>query len=329
MVIALNYVEKQKSYDFKDIQIIKTIDESKGSKISTEEISKKLGIPSRSIRYRITKLKDQGILNEKTIIAHERKLGIREYFIVVEENQKNREKFQTIISENVSLSWYVPTTGKYNGFIVHAINSIDVPEYPLILMEKMKEKGIISDFFLFELLDYQELGWNYDYFNLEGNWVWNWDIWKEQITKGIRKNKFELEFDENPELTNFDYLDVQILKNLYQKEGITQKELSGILELSESQISRRIKSLESNGIIRGYRTGFNPFENTLTILLIFKFSNNLKEIIGYLNQIPFPRTFAYNDKNTIGFAIRMPIKELEGLLNGIHLTVKLNPNSSK
>lgn len=318
----MKFLEKptdSKLYDYKDIQIVSTLDKHQESRTSTKVISKELDIPSRSIRYRIAKLKASNILQEKSIITHERKLGIREHFFIIEENPIYRDKFQEILSNNPAFSWYVPSSGKYNGFLVHALNEMKAPNYPLLVMEKMKEKKIIIDFYHFELVDYQEIGWNYDFFSCEGNWTWDWNLWEESIKKGKIDHKKDFTFEENPPLTNLDYLDIQILKYLYLPENITQKELGKKLDFSESQISRRIKSMEQNGIIRGYRTGFKPFTNVYLVLCVIETKNNMKKILDYLYQIPYPKTVAYKNSTTICLGIEIPSEELKGLLNGLHL----------
>ncbi|MBD3192575.1 MAG: winged helix-turn-helix transcriptional regulator, partial [Candidatus Heimdallarchaeota archaeon] len=128
-----------------------------------------------------------------------------------------------------------------------------------------------------------------------------------------------LTFEENPESIDFDYLDVQILKYLYQYSGITQKELATKLDLSESQISRRIKTMEQNGIIRGYQTGFRPFNNLITIVCLIKVNKEVNHLIYCLSQIPYPKTIAYENRNQIAIGLELPAKELKGFLNGLYL----------
>ena len=302
--------------DHNDIRIVSTLD-SLPHRSSTERISVELDIPSRSIRYRLSKLKEKNILKEQTVITHERKLGIRESFIIIEENPKYRETFQKIIGENPALSWYVPTSGKFQGFILHSINTMNVPDYPQQLLALMKENEIVNDYFHFEIIDYQEFGWNYNYFNTEGKWIWNWKIWEDNI-RNKNYNQESVVFEENPEVTNFDYLDIQILKNLILFESITQKEIGKKLALSESQIGRRIRSMEQSGIIRGYRTGFAPFSETQTVMCMIKIGDSFDRIVNILKQIPYPKTIAFENRQSIGFGFQIPTIEMKGFLNGLH-----------
>ncbi len=302
--------------DYNDIRIVSTLD-ALPHKSSTKRISEALDIPSRSIRYRLTKLKEKGLLKEQTVITHERKLGLRESFIILEENPNYRETFQKIVEKNPALSWYVPTSGKFQGYILHSINAMNVLDYPQQLLVLMKEKGIINDYSHFEIIDYHEFGWNYKYFNKEGKWIWNWKIWEENI-RNENYSKETVDFEENPKVTNFDHLDIQILKNLILFEGLTKKEMGKKLELSESQIGRRIRSMEQSGIIRGYRTGFAPFSETQTVLCMIKIGDSFEHIVNILKQIPYPKTIAFENRHSIGLGFELPTNEIKGFLNGLH-----------
>ena len=75
-----------KNFDYKDLQIVSAIDRLFNKhkyKISTEKISEVVNIPARSIRYRLSKLKEKGLLRQKIPITHERRLGIGEKFIIL------------------------------------------------------------------------------------------------------------------------------------------------------------------------------------------------------------------------------------------------------
>ena len=183
---------KAKDFDNIDLQIIRTIDEQFNKlnySPSTKQISELLEnegvlnqkIPPRTIRYRISKLEEKGILQKKIPITHERKLGIGESFFIIEENIKQREKFYDIINKNAAIDWFLPTYGKYNGYYIHSIYSLDSKFQPHKIIRLLQEKGIIKDYFVFNLVDYKAHSWNYDYFDENGNWSWEWRIWEEDL----------------------------------------------------------------------------------------------------------------------------------------------------
>ena len=320
-----------RAFDNIDIQIISTIDEEfnkQNYSPSTKQISEILEkkgiftqkIPPRTIRYRISKLEEKGILQKKIPITHERKLGIGESFFLVEENPKYRAQFYSIINENAAIDWYIPTYGKYNGYYVHSIYSLDSSNYPHRIFQLLQEKKIIRKYFTLNLVDYKAYSWNFDYFDENGNWSWNWEIWKEHLQNEIKSGKeLEIKFDIEPERIDFDVIDIQILRNMYLHENLTPKKLKGILDLSESQIGRRIKAMEQKGIIRGYRTGFYPFTNFTPLLILIETEQNIQQVFYHLLKIPYPQTIALERPGKIGVAIEFPSYEIRDFLDAFYL----------
>ncbi len=322
---------KTKSFDNIDIQIIHQIDEQfdkQNYSPSTKQLSellhksKKLDqkIPPRTIRYRISKLEEKGILQKKIPITHERKLGLGESFFVIEENPDHRPEFYQIITNNAAIDLYVPTYGKYNGYYLHSIYSLDSVYNPHKVFQMLKEKSIIRDYFVFDIVDYKAYNWNFDYFDENANWFWSWEMWKEHLEDEIKSgNELDIEFDTEPERIDFDFFDIQILRSMYLEENLTLKKLEKTLDLSESQIRRRIRTMEQKGIIRGYRTGFFPFANPPPLFFIMETKQNLQQILYLLSKIPYPFTIALDKPGKIGIVIDFPLNELREFLDAFYL----------
>ncbi|MHA1287910.1 MAG: winged helix-turn-helix transcriptional regulator, partial [Candidatus Thorarchaeota archaeon] len=68
------------SLDPLDKKIIRALEEH-GAKVSTRELSELLGKSDRTIRYRISKLKEKGFVCKAKVRTHERKLGLAEYVL--------------------------------------------------------------------------------------------------------------------------------------------------------------------------------------------------------------------------------------------------------
>ncbi|MFX1537215.1 MAG: hypothetical protein ACFFDI_23660, partial [Promethearchaeota archaeon] len=278
-----------------------------------------LDIPARSIRFRLVKLREKGILHRRIAVTHERKLGLGEMVIYVEENPEKRKEFYKILNEQSVFSWHVPTTGRFNGYCLHTLYSLDSPDLPFIYLKLLKEKSIIKDYFSFITVDYQSPGWNFDFFNTEGEWTWDWRMWEEQIKKGVSpREQKKIVFDEKSERIDFDYMDIQILRALYAPELNTLKKMEKKLQLSESQIGRRIKSMEEKGIIRGYRTGFTPFKDLVTLSCFIKLKKNMEQVMYHLTQIPYPKSLAIESRDKVALGIPLPSKEVVGFLNGLY-----------
>ncbi|NPD88722.1 MAG: hypothetical protein HGN29_08350 [Asgard group archaeon] len=322
---------KTRNFDNIDLQIIRTIDEQfdkQNYSPATEQISELLEksgdfdqkIPPRTIRYRIFNLKEKGILQKKIPITHERKLGIGESIFVVEENPKYRTEFYDIIDKNEAIDWYVPTYGKYNGYYLHSIYSLDSSYHPHKMFRLLKEKDIIRDYSALNIVDYKTYSWNFKYFDEDGSWYWNWEIWKRHLQNKIKSgNELVIEFDTEPERMNFDFIDIQILRNMYLLENLPLKKLEAILDLSESQIGRRIKIMEQKGIIRGYRTGFYPFEYFPPLFIVIEAKQNIQQILYHVSKIPYPLTIALDKPGRIGLAIEFPSYEIREFLDAFYL----------
>ncbi|HUT82881.1 MAG TPA: winged helix-turn-helix transcriptional regulator [Candidatus Bathyarchaeia archaeon] len=305
-----------KEFDYTDIQIISILD--KEHKISTEKISELLDIPARSIRYRLQRLREKGIFQKKIIITHERKLGMRESFFFIQENPKYLSQLFEILDVNPAI-WYVPSTGKFSGFYVHTLDIIDLQNQSLNLIKELKKINIIIDYFYSEVIDFVNLEWNFSYFDKEGNWSWTWNFWKEMIQKRIGNNKIKTrKFEETHDKIKFDFLDIQILTNLYTDEIVPLKKIADKLTLSESQISRRIKTMEENGIIKGYRSGFYPFKELMTLDCIIEANTSMDIILDLLKAIPYPCAFVYGKKNQIICEIDLPNDELLDFVNAFY-----------
>ena len=329
MVSFLNE-NKSRKIDFTDIQIIRIIDDlfnKQNYSPSTKQISELLvrerifdqKIPPRTIRYRISKLKERGILQRKIPITHERKLGIGESFFIVDENPENRSKFYKVLDDNLAIDWYIPTYGKYNGYYVHTIYSLDSQNHPHRVFQLLKEKRIIGDYINLDLIDYKVFGWNYKYFDTNGKWTWNWAIWKDHLINELKGGtEKKIQFDIEASRINFDYIDVQILKLLYLDDTLPLKQLGMKLKLSESQVGRRIKIMEKKGIIRGYRTGFYPFATSNPFLVKLISNKNMNQIFYHLSKIPYPLTIAYETPSNFAFAIEIPTEEISDFLEAFY-----------
>ncbi|MHA1211167.1 MAG: winged helix-turn-helix transcriptional regulator [Candidatus Heimdallarchaeota archaeon] len=296
----------------KDIQIIKMLESH--YKISTEKISEKLDIPARSIRYRISRLKEKGILSKRLAITHERKLGLREQFIYINEIPSKKCHLLEIFDANPAF-WYVPTTGKYNGFLLHALDPISPLNLPKKIMQDLKKEHLLQDYFIYETIDFLTLGWDFTYFDSLGNWNWEWQIWSDLIQRAKTDADNRFTFDDALEIITFDQKDIQILNNLYSEEEIPIRKIAESLDLSESQIGRRIKTMQQKGIIKGYRSGFNPFRDLIGIDCFIYPTGSFNRIINLLAKIPYPKSVTFASQQLAVFSVFIPNNEVKDFLN--------------
>ena len=154
-------------------------------------------------------------------------------------------------------------------------------------------------------------------------WNWDWDKWYGQIDDKLHlpKKNFKFDYEKQIKIAEFDNKDLIILKNLIFDTSITLRQLKKILNLSEAQISKRIKRLEKEKIIRGYYFDFNLLEHE--DLVEFYCFINLKEpnenLISYFYQIPYTFITLIESSTKICLHIRLNATDFKLFLKGFDL----------
>jgi DNA-binding Lrp family transcriptional regulator len=301
----------------KDLDILSALEE-KGGKVSTKDLSEILDIPARTVRYRLAKLKKAGILVRTYPVTHERRLGLGEHIIAMRETVRGRKLLPKVVDAIPCFYWFSPSYGRYDGFVAQSLYPLSSPNTNRDLLETLKKENLISDYYIFDLVDYGFNRTDLSYFNPISGWEWDSDKWIAQIDKNLKKKKTtSLKLDENPGLVDFDYKDLMILKTLLRDVNTTLKELGKIAGLSETQVAKRIRNLENRDIIKGYKSLIRPFGETM----LFQIHLNLKEpgdaVLSSFYQLPFAAYIMMESKTRFCIRFDLPIRNLIGLLKGI------------
>lgn len=306
--------------DEKDLKIMEALNKY-GPKISTEELSKIVDIPSRTIRYRILKLKEKGHIKSMRMLTHERKMGLGENFIIMDINQTKEKELNKILDKILYFYNYISTYGKYNGYLTRFIFSLNTPRFNVDILDTMKRKDIINDYYIFDIVDYKIKFENLAYFNPDEGWVWNWEKWYETIRERLDKEvDFNLKFDEGYKKVDFDYKDVILIKILVN-EALTIKELSKTLALSETQIRNRIQKLEEKSIIKGYyNEHFLPKNHdSICIFCFIEISELINNVLSCFYELPYKLSVSYESKSKYCIQLGLNSKDMRKFLKGFDL----------
>lgn len=308
--------------DDKDLAIMRTI-EDYGPKISTDILSGKLGYPSRTIRYRINKLKEKGYLKPIKMKTHERKLGMGENIIVLDVNQKMQSKLLNIFKKIPCIYHYYSTYGKYNGYLIRSGFSLNQPNINLDLLDAMKRTGYISDYYIFELVNYRIKNKDLTFFNHERGWTYKWEEWYDYL-KTIKKNKeveFNFEIELDVDIVDFDYKDVMLLKNMWQDSSITLKKLKETLNLSEAQISIRIQKLEEKDIIKGYYLDYSLLktEETVYFYCFLEIEEAVNNVLSCFFKLPYQFVINVESSNKFCISLGLNANDFKKFLKGFDL----------
>jgi Lrp/AsnC family leucine-responsive transcriptional regulator len=212
------------------------------------------------------------------------------------------------------LYYYAQTYGKYEGYLIYMVYPLGNPKVVYDLASELKKRGLIEDYCLFDVVDYQSKEAKLS--ELE---TWNWDKWSKMLPKIMAKSKeIKLDLEEITEPVSFDAGDTLILGNLVENPDITLRELGKILGLSQPQVHSRIKRLEESGIIKGYKLHLSPFESKMTIACFFK-SKDAGKILLWFDKLPFPKQITMEHKTSYLVQITLPSNNTNELLKNLRI----------
>jgi len=308
-------------FKLKDLDIINELDKF-GPQIPATQISRNLNIPARTIRYRLTKLKEKKLLNPAFVFMHERKLGLGEQILILEENQKSHSMVLPILNSFPTFYWHAHTYGKFNGYLVHSIFDLSKPDTNIKIISEMKKKNLIKDYQIFQMVDYYHKSMNYKKYMPRSGWVMNWDEWFKSIdNQDVISNILDTNLNESSNLVDFDYKDILILQQLSIDGTITLQQLGNILSLSKTQIRKRILNLKKKNIIKTFKPIFSPIpKDQMLYLYCFIETGKLKnEFVKYIFQIPFSFMFIFESNNRFCIRLNISRKDMISFINGFDL----------
>jgi DNA-binding Lrp family transcriptional regulator len=316
---------KDAALDCKDLKIVDAIDRL--GQVSTKQLSRSLNLPSRTIRYRLSRLRERGFLQPQHALIHERKLGLRESILVMQEEYGQSTSLLEHIDATPFFYWCSPTYGKYDGYLVHSVVSLAASRADSEIVRRMRDNHLISDYYWFEVVDYERKSGNLACFDPEKGWMWDWTKWESEIEKCVHGPGVTLNMEENPKLVDSDSRDIRILKQIQFDSNTTLKQLANMSGLSEAQVSKRIRRLQKAGVIKGYKSVFNPTpdENLLSFYCFLELKEPPEHVLSCFYMLPFSLDVLMESRTRFCLRFGLPAGEFNGFLKGFgslkpHLT---------
>jgi len=307
------------SIDRKDLDIISALDEI-GAKASAKKLGETLGIPSRTVRYRLSRLRRNGILHPPQAIPHERKIGLGEVFVAMETSRKGTRILRDVIESIAPFYWYSESYGKYNGYIAQGVYPLASPSMTNTLLRAMQDAGLVNEYHIFDIVDYEYKRANYDYFNINSGWTWDWNEWYDQIEKNLNSPRhLSSRMEQNTRIVEFDSNDVLLLKQIVEDSEATQKRLADVLGLSETLVNKKLHRLEKTGIIKGYRSVFSPLGNHGMIVLVLELEEPVERVLASFYQLPFQLYIMMESKTRYCIRFSLSSKDHKMFLRGFDL----------
>jgi DNA-binding Lrp family transcriptional regulator len=257
--------------DLKDRKILYELDIN--SRQSYHEIAKKVGLSKDSIIYRINKLQEAGIIKQFHTVIDVGKLGFTSFRLYLKLQNTTPEKEAEIIEflkKQKIVTWIVSIDGEH-----------DLGMW--ILTKSIKETNNLWKELLRRYRDFIEKRWLTIFTKVS--------YFPRTYILEQKKNREEFVFITEPKETKIDEVNIQLLKLLAPNSRISILELSEKLRISPKTVTSRIKQLEKNKVIIGYRTMFDLEKLGYQYFKIHFDLHNLteqkeREFRSYLRQHP-------------------------------------------
>ncbi len=316
-----------KKLDTKDLRILNELDRL-GPRTSTLQLSSILNIPSRTIRYRLSRLKERGIISSIFPVMYERRLGIGSDFVLIEPTVKGVHEVRRFLDTSSVVPWYSPTQGQFNGFVAEMMYPLNHQRSNETYLKSLKKENLIRDFTLLSILDFEFKKADFSFFNIQSGWEYDWDEWGENFEKSIRiRRTAPHKMIMNTVLLEFDKRDIAILKMMSEHHEITFRDLGRALSLSKTEVNDRVRRLEKEGVIKEYKFIFTPFEDSLFIACFIRSNDMIDSVISSFYELPFPAYVIMCSQNTFCVRLDLTLHDFKGFLRGFDYIRPFVPDS--
>jgi len=321
--------------DEKDLKILTALD-GLGGNASAQQISdyihnvmekkkEEKPIPARTIRYNISTLIERGVLLPPILQTDERKIGLGEGILILHERPTMSRVLEKLIQKIPIFYWYVPTHGRYDGFLIHTVFDITQPEMIAKIAESMKKTGLINDFSFFEIVDNESKKIDFTKFNRESNsWLCDWQVWKKNIEKNLKEapdSPFNL--SKQHEMIECDWRDILILRVLKNDPDAAMRSLVSITAIPVQQVRERVQRLRDSKVIKGYSRAYGFAGDLLWFSCFMKIKENVGGILKSIHELPFPGVVLMADDDHYCVRFALSTSNLKQFLDGFRL---IRPN---
>ena len=288
--------------DLKDRKIIYELDIN--SRQSFHNIAKKVGLSKDAIIYRINKLKQAGIIHRFHTVLDNGKLGFVPFRLYLRLKNATPTKEKEIIDylkNQKEVVWLMSIDGEYNIGLATYVRTI-------------KEMNVFWKRLLQEYLNFIEKRWLTIYTKVA--------YYPRAFFLNINQNLDEYICFTEPDEVTVSETDLEILKFLAPNSRISVIEIAKKTNLTPKTVAKKIRVLEKQGVIVGYRTmfdleklGYQYFKVHINVQNMTQ--ENEKQIRAFIKHHP---NIVYDNEILGGFDLEIEIQvkslnELRNVLN--------------
>lgn len=262
-----------------DLKILTVLDED--ARLSESAIGKRVRTSKQVIRYRLKRLKENGIIENYYTMLDVGKLGFDSYYVFVQltglnSNEEN-EVYKKIIKLE-SVAWLVTGIGRWDAVILFCSKTISLFNEQLEELKKLF--GIhLHEYTFTTLIQAEHIGYKF-----------------------LRPNvKESLKTTPKEKTLIFDKTNQKILQTINQEGRMPVTEISKITKLPLYTVHHRLKQMKKEKIIQGFKPKMNIHKLDMQWhLLLIKFNSISEEKIKKFIEYCKINKYVYYITNTVG-----------------------------
>ncbi len=266
---------------------------------TTVEVARYLDFRAETVSVHMRSLKEAGLYEGTMGLLCYQKLDLAYVPVVVSASLTTMDALYAACRSHPYIAYSARILGSTDG----AFFIFTIPQKALRLLaeflDELAANRIIIDHKIY-LTDDTKRGFlrpDFEIFNPQtGAWAFDWNRWQEEDGKvETAANGGQLEdLPVEPEVHRLERGDIELLGILSEDAKVPTNEISKAMNLPAHKVRRRIRFLEHNGFIIGYRTMIAFSKLRLSSSVLFNCSALNKELEycrRKLLQLPFPGTF--------------------------------------
>jgi Lrp/AsnC family transcriptional regulator, leucine-responsive regulatory protein len=276
--------------DLKDRKLLYELD--RNSRQTIQQLAKKISLSKDAVKYRINKLKSEGLIKSFTAVVDTGKLGFTSFRIFLKFYHLSPAKEKEILEflqKNKNLVWLVQVEGNWDINTLFLYKSVEeMNQFWEELLKKYNNYISKREFGIYTNVTY----FSRAYF----------------LNKKI--NDFSMQVISLPKEEKFDTSEIKIIELLSKNARISVIDIAKKIGLTSKTVISKIKKLENNKIILGYRTEFNLEKlgykyYKVHISNFNATSENIKKIKQYIKENP---NIIYHDEVLGGHDLEIEIQ---------------------
>lgn len=261
-----------------DINIISILSEN--SRTNYSQIEKKIKLSNDSVKTRVAKLIEKGIIKSYKMNLNYSYLGFLEYDIYFKLKNYTENELKTIIkylNENKYVTWIGTCFGNYDLRISVVVNENKqvkefINEFELKFNKHYQDSQIV---FLIEKYKINQNKIISNLFNIKQTSI---EMQKQNIENVIQSQSKTIKLEE---------IEKKILMELNKKPNSTLVDISKKVNLTPEGLKYRINELQNKKVIKSFSIILDGNKlNKIWAVFLFKLNNeNSKEILRYIQNI--------------------------------------------